>query len=277
MRRTGTGRHSPIQPRALLSQPAATGGGGEPAGLDACLACYVSRWEGDGAAPSSIAARAQNSGIEAGDPLEYLTDWSGQGHHLRQTTLAQQPEYNSAGAPDSVAAAYFDGSAWLDSQADATWPSELIVLAVHYQSFAPAVLATLFCVGNPVFSTGGLLCGFRRGSSSYLLYNEESDGSPSIWAIGDFPASPTTYERGYWKATLSAATLEVEADGVDVVTTTTGTTISGGDRTRPIRLGAIPASGSNALTGYLRGLAVLPITATAQQITDVWALLEGTT
>lgn len=30
MRRTGTGRHSPIQPRALLSQPAATGGGGGP-------------------------------------------------------------------------------------------------------------------------------------------------------------------------------------------------------------------------------------------------------
>ncbi len=245
--------------------------------LGLCHMAYIVRWEEDGAAPASVAARHQNAGLEVGDAAEYLSDWSPNGHHLRQTSASFKPVLVTAGTPDGVAALDFDGSAYLDSMADVELPDDVYVLLCHHNTTGGSGQIWLNH-GNPIYGSGGWVTVLRRTpAEGYLIYQESADGFYNIQAMGTLPNEAAAgYDRYLWRVTTTAATLEHAYNGVDEVTSTLSTSIPGGNRTYPVRLGAVALTGGSQLTGHLRGCLVMPGTTTPEQLADAWALLEGT-
>lgn len=232
---------------------------------------YVPRWQEGAAYPPALVLQAgAAAGLSAGDPVPRLIDWAG-GLHLDQGTLANQPTVEVAGTPDGVAALYLDGTAWLDSL-EVGLQLDVQILAV----WQPTTAASFGCLvehGDVTGGADGVRCNSRVGAAATL-----QDGRRSS-AYGDSGTLAATPPAGYlvvrYVHNVSSAARHVYVDGVDVATP------SGNPGTdyyvaRTLRVGA-RLNGSTGAVGYLRGMAILDGSASAETIAAVTALLEGAT
>ena len=251
------------QARGVSAPPAALS-------ADGVISVYVPRWQLGTAYPAALELQAgASAGLSAGDPVPTLIDWAG-GLHATQNTLAQQPALETAGTPDGIAALYLDGTAWLDTLAIGL-PLDVQILAV----WLPTTAASFGCLvehGNVTAGADGLRCNSRVGAAATLQDGRRAGAYGDSGTLAATP--PADYLTVRYVHNVSSASRHVYVDGSDAATPSGN---PAADYTLPgvVRVGA-RTNGTTGATGYLRGLAILDGSASAETIAAVTAILEGT-
>lgn len=209
------------------------------------------------------------AGLSAGDPVPLWPDAKG-GLSLSQGALANQPTAETSGSPGGKFAVYFDGSAFLKSESVALTAENIIVIV--YADNVSSNFTVPFDHGNTLSGAGGTLLGLRRSSAGSIIYNKR--GSTYAYLSGLLDSTPpSAYEAHVFTTDTTGAGQAYTVDGVDKSTGNSGS-LTDYNLANVITVGQ---SGSAAYkcTGYMLGMAILDASATAQDVADVVAYIEG--
>lgn len=252
----------------IIHRAAVLGGGGggfEPWGMDNLLLMLHAPYEG-GNAPAAISGEAQNPTINAGDPVETATDWSGNGNHPTQATLSNRPTWESAILGTGSHAFEFDGTndRWTFSL---TSDEELyIVAALNRGTGNPCFL---FHWGAPLgFST--LAC--IAQSSAQAIVQMRGDSGSAYGANGVW-ATSAGYERFNWHSSATPGDIIATIDDVDATTATFGIPVAIASKAQTFELGA--RSGSFALAGSIGSFFIFSAKPTDDDIASLNAWIDG--
>lgn len=201
-----------------------------PANMDDLLFFLHAPWEG-GNHPASLADRAQNPGLAAGDPVETATDWSPAGNHFTQPTLSFRPTWEAGILGGASHAFDFDGS---DDRWTAAITSDEELYFVSVLLRGPADPRFLFHWGTPLnFST--LHCLAQTSNTSIVGMRGDSGssyGANGAWAITG------GVERLNWHSHLTPSELVCTLNDVDVIASTTGSPIAIASKSQSFDLGS---------------------------------------
>jgi hypothetical protein len=206
--------------------------GFQPWTLDNLLIMIHAPYEGGGA-PSAISGEAQNPSINAGDPVETVTDWSGNANHLTQATLSRRPTWE-AGAMAGVAGSHyydFDGS-------DDRWTGPITLTE---EAYVAAVVDR--GIGNPRFffhwgvpsGFSTLACLAQTSSTSIVQMRGDSGsnyGKSGVWATGG------GIDRLNWYSNITPSEIIATIDDVDVTTSISGTPVAIASKSQTFDLGS---------------------------------------
>lgn len=218
----------------ILHRAIITGGSEawNPANMDNLLLFLHAPWEG-GNHPTSLADRAQNPGLTAGDPVETATDWSPAGSHPTQVTLSQRPTWEAGPLAGVGGSHYYD----LDGSDD-RW---FVDLTMTEEAYVAAVVNR--STGNPkfLFHWGAVLgfstlqCLAQTSATSIVGMRGDSGsgyGANGTWMTGG------GIDRLNWHSSLTPGEIIADVDDSSVLSGTFGTPVAIASKTQQLQIGS---------------------------------------